>query len=141
MIDPRAVFKGLSILRLVWVVGMFMLFLTLHAVKTIYPEEGGLLWSYLLLTIIAFILYVYSVQKPKRKYWIYTLVFVSLFVGFIPYESEIYRVYNLLLNPNENLSDLSKGLPLIIGVAVDVLFYPFLTFAVLLASSVRIKAN
>jgi hypothetical protein len=49
----------------------------------------------------------------------------------VPYEIELPRVIALIVNPELNLSGLSKKLPIFAGMIVDIFFYPLLIFMLL----------
>lgn len=126
-------------LRFAWIMLIFCLIIVLHVVKTIYSPQGVIFWGYTTLTVTVFFLNVYCFQKCASKKWIYVLILGSCVIGFIPYETHIPVTYDLITNPNIKLYGLSSKLPFGIGRFVEALFFPVLTFILLLGSSLKIN--
>lgn len=123
----------LSIYRMASLLGLFFLLLGLFSLKTIYYYSSDNLawWMYLAGITFAFLYAVYYCLS-EQHYWFYVLALLSILIGYVPYEIELPRVVALIVNPELNLSGLSKKLPLFAGMIVDIFFYPLLVFMLLL---------
>lgn len=124
--------------RVVWLVFCFVMLLLVHGIKTIYPDNMFQVWGYMLLTAAIFLFYIWLFQVNSGWQWIVILAALSFLIGFIPYEHELPRIYDLISGAAPTLSPLVKNIPSPLDRVFDIAFYPLITLIILLLSSVKI---
>jgi hypothetical protein len=129
--------KGLK--ALVPVVVYFVV-LMLFSIKTIYYfNENSIWWVYVICFSVLFTYFVYLCHSSKLS-GIWLLICFSFVLGYMPFETEVPRIFDLITNKHAILSGLASNIdsyPL--GVFVDLFFYPVLMFILLLVVKRTLK--
>ena len=109
--------------------------------KAFYGEIGDLVWIHMAITAIAFLFNIYCFRMYSAQIWVPITVLNSLVIGLIPFKTQIPRIWELLSNPDSELSTVFEGLPRFLGVAVDSLFFIGATFLLLLLAAAVVTQN
>lgn len=128
-------------IRAVFVALIFVVLQGMLSLKTMYYVtymDETLKLIYTVLPAILYVAYLCSFVL-RRRIHILMKILISLLIGYIPYERVYDYIYQLILNPTEHLSAISKILPTFLAVIFDILFPFLVVFALLSLTSLVIR--
>ena len=127
-------YSSLSIYRVIALLVLYVLLCAIFSLQTIYYYNYENLgwWLYFFCMTCAFYIAVFYCLGEKRS-CLLLFTTMAFFIGYMPYEVVLPRIVDLIVNPKPELSGLSQILPSYLRVLIDVLFYPFLVFILLLS--------
>ncbi|MDB0047796.1 hypothetical protein N9F21_04130 [Porticoccaceae bacterium] len=115
----------IRILIIILLLGLSCYFLIIRTLWLFSPVAW---WLYQIAHFILFSAAVMYLLKP-HKYRIFTIVFLSIIIGFMPYDLWVLIVSDFNL---DELSSFTEGIPVFWRVAFEFGFYPILEFLLLL---------
>lgn len=122
--------------------GSLLALIFLYSLKAYYGELGNWVLAHIFIILLFFALNIYCFRTlPLHICWL-IIAASTIALGFMPYRLELSRISGVIFDPSADLSSISRGLPRLVGLTVDSLFFVFFTLvAFLIAAFVTVPMN